>query len=204
MRVVDSARAARRTIAAAVLAAGLASTSAAHAVPRTFEIDPNHLFITFLVEQAGYSRIIGRFMRGTGSFVYDVEDQSIDSGTLRVFSKSVFTGHYQRDKRLRSKRFLNVSEYPEIEFEISRFVPSGPGAGQLVGQLTMLGETNEVTFDLTINRVSRRGGPEGPYVLGASARMTIARSRWGMTQGAALLSDGVELMVELQAYQSSD
>lgn len=181
-------------------------SGAAHAAPRTFQIDPDHLFVTFLVSHGGFAKIVGQFLRGDGRLVYDEATGTLESGTVTVYSKSVFTGHHQRDKMLRGPDFLNVSQHPEIAFEISSFNvtkrSAGRQAGQLSGQLSMRGITRPVTFDATINRVGpRTAADDAAYILGASARMTIARSRWGMSRGigSGQLADGVELIIELQA-----
>ncbi len=178
---------------------------------RTYQLDPDHLFVTFLVEHAGYAQIIGRFMRARGRFMYDEDNRSLESGTVTLFAHSVFTGHYQRDKLLRGSGFLNAAEYPRIVFEFSRFQPTGPRRGRLFGQLELLGETRTVSLDVTINRVGPNPAAAGmlrpaPYVLGASARGTILRSRWGM-QGDArsgLLADEVELIIEIEAHRQAE
>lgn len=201
-----SHRRGRHLATACALAAAIVYGHAAHAASRTFEIDPDHLFVAFLISHSGYAKIVGQFLRGEGHLVYDEATGTIESGTVTVYSKSVFTGHHQRDKILRGPDFLNVTQHPEIVFELSSFEGverrGGGQAGQLSGQLSMRGITRPVTFDATINRVGPRSGAEdAPYILGASARITIARSRWAMTEGigSGELADGVELIVELQA-----
>lgn len=199
-----------RPLAAFALAAALFCNATAQAAPRTFVINPNYLFVTFLVSHGGFARIVGQFLRGDGRLVYDEKTGTIESGTVTVYSKSVFTGHHQRDKRLRGPDFLNVRQYPEIVFELSSFEVmeryAGRQVGQLSGQLTMRGITRPVTFNATINRIGPRAvdgvaAEDAPYILGASARMTIARSRWGMGKGigSGELADGVELIIELEA-----
>lgn len=199
-----------RLLAACALATALAWCGTAQAVPRTFEIDPNHLFVTFLVDHGGFAKIVGQFLRGDGRLVYDQEQGTVRSGTITVYSKSVFTGHNQRDQMLRSADFLHASKYPEIVFELSEFEVmeryAGRHVGRLSGQLTMRGITRPVTFNATINRIGprtpyRTTEADAPYYLGASARMTIARSRWGMSHGigSGELADGVKLIIELEA-----
>lgn len=197
-----------RLIAACILTATILCSTAVHAAPRTFQIDPDHLFVTFLVHHGGFARIVGQFLRGNGRLVYDEEAGTLESGTVTVYSKSVFTGHHQRDKMLRSPDFLDVSQYPEIVFELSSFEVmeryGGRQVGRLSGQLTMRGITRPVTFNATINRIGPRTSAEdAPYVLGASARMTIARSRWAMGKGIGTgeLADGVELIIEVEAHR---
>ncbi len=201
-----------RLLGAFALAVAMLCSTAVHAAPRTFQIDPDHLFVTFLVGHGGFAKIVGQFLRGDGRLVYDEEAGTIESGTITVYSKSVFTGHHQRDKRLRGPDFLNVRRYPEIVFELSSFDVmeryAGRQVGRLSGQLSMRGITRPVTFNATINRTGQRSvdgvaEEDGPYILGASARMTIARSRWGMSKGigSGELADGVSLIIELEAHR---
>lgn len=73
-------------------------------------------------------------------------------------------------------------------------------------ELARLGETRPVTLDVTVHRIGEYplgGGLLGgkPYVLGAPARGTIERGRWGMTYGVDndLVGDEVEPILEFEA-----
>lgn len=211
MRLRVFAFASPRSLAAAVIALVLLWPHAAAAEPRSYEIDPDHLFVTFMVEHAGYARIVGQLLRGQGQFVYDEEQRNLESGTVTLYASSVFTGNYQRDKVLRGPGFLKASEHARIEFEVSRFQPTGDGTGRLIGRLEMLGETHTIELEATINRAGPNPSAAGflrdaPYVIGVSARGTILRSRWGM-QGnvdAGLLADEIELIVEFEAHRQRE
>lgn len=198
----------RRIAAAVLLIATAGHGASATAEPRTFEIDPNHFFVTFLIDHAGFSKVVGQFLRGEGRFVYDEEARTVESGTITIYSKSVFTDDDQRDKRLRGEDFLDAGNYSEIVFEVSAYTPAEEeeNQGKLSGQLSFLEETRPVTMEVAINRVGRQddGIGEGPYVLGASARTAIVVSDWGMSgsdQNGAGLGDEVELLVELEAHR---
>lgn len=195
-----------RPLPAAALLACLLAAAPAHAEPREFVIDPEHFSVTFLAGHVEFSRVLGMFLDAEGRFVYDEATGTLESGTVTIRSDSVFSNHEARDEHLRSDDFLDASDHPEIVFEATAYEPSGEREGRLSGDLTLLGETRPVTLDVTIHRIGEYPLGGGilsgkPYVLGASVRGTIERSRWGMTYGVDddLVGDEVELILELEA-----
>jgi polyisoprenoid-binding protein YceI len=181
-----------------VLTAGVA-----HAEPRTFKIDPDHFSIGFLVEHAGYGKTLGMFREGQGSFVYDEAEQTLHSGQVTVQADSVFTNHDKRDGHLRSDDFLNADDYPEIRFKATDLTLNQDQEGTLTGELTLLGTTRTIELSVTINKTDRYPFGDNAYVLGASARGTIERSRFGMNYGVDgdLVGDEVELILEFEAVR---
>lgn len=193
-------------LAAAALLASLAAAGPARAEPREFVIDPEHFSVGFQAGHVEFSRVLGMFLEAEGRFVYDEASRTLESGTVTIRSRSVFTNHEARDEHLRSGDFLDTSDHPEIVFEATGYEPSGEREGRLTGELTLLGETHPVTLDVTIHRIGEYPLGGGllsgkPYVLGASVHGTIERSRWGMTYGVDdnLVGDEVELMLEFEA-----
>ncbi|WP_315983322.1 YceI family protein [Aliamphritea spongicola] len=71
---------------------------------------------------------------------------------------------------------------------------------QLKGELTLLGVTQPVTLDLTVNKV----GPH-PFnkkqVAGFTATGTIKRSDFGMKYGAPMIGDDIALRLELEGIR---
>lgn len=195
----------RPPLAAALLAC-LVAAGPARAEPREFVIDPEHFSVTFLAGHVEFSRVFGMFLDAEGRFVHDEATGTLESGTVAIRSDSVFSNHEARDEHLRGGDFLNASDHPEIVFEATDYEPTGEREGRLSGHLTLLGETHPVTLDVVIHRIGEYPLGGGllsgkPYVLGASVRGTIERSRWGMTYGVDddLVSDEVELMLEFEA-----
>lgn len=190
------------------LALTLSSQTALLAASHSYQIDPDHLSVAFLVEHVSFARVVGLFRHAEGSLIFDEENRRLGSVRVAVRTESVFTNQADRDRHLRSPDFLNVKQFPEMTFEASGpLVLDESGKGRLAGRLTLLGTSRPLVLDVTWNRsgVSPLADPEGrhPYVLGASARGRFQRSEYGMTYGVdnGWVGDEVELVVELEAWR---
>ena len=144
----------RNALVAGILTVGLVTGGNAVAEPQQYTIDDEHFTMTFKVMHIGYARVIGMFRDVEGQFVYDPETQTVSDGEVVFQANSVFTNHEERDEHLRGEDFLNVSEYPEIRFEVTDFEMTGESTGKLTGDLSMLGETNPVTLEVGLNKAA--------------------------------------------------
>jgi polyisoprenoid-binding protein YceI len=182
------------------LACGMFS-GAASAEARTYDIDPDHFSIGFEVGHIGYADILGMFLKGKGSFVYDEQTRKLTSGKVVVMADSVFSNHKARDNHIRENDFLDAKQHPEIVFEATGFETTTPTAGKLNGKLTLLGQTRPVTLEVTLNKAATYPFGHKKHTLGISARTTILRSQWGMTYGVerGLVGDEVALTFEFEA-----
>lgn len=175
----------------------------AHAEAMRYRIDPTHFSIGFLIDHAGYEKLLGQFLKGQGSFVYDELNQTLASGRVEIDAASVFTNHQARDEHVRSDDFLNVADYPRIVFEATGFTAEDARHGTLTGDLSMLGRTHPITLDVTLNKAAPYPFGHERHTLGLSARTSLERSRWGMSYGVAdaLVGDRVEVILELEAIR---
>ncbi len=184
------------------IATCLALTAPAKAEPRTYEIDPAHASIAFLVQHIGYAKTLGQFLKTSGSFVYDEEARVLGDLSVSVDARSVFTNDKARDNHVLGKDFLATDEHPDITFIASGGEATGETTGTVTGDLTIRGVTKPVTLDVTLNKA-------GPYpfghqknTLGISARATILRSEFGMTYAlGGIVGDEVEILIEVEAIQ---
>ncbi|WP_376696811.1 YceI family protein [Wenzhouxiangella sp. EGI_FJ10305] len=181
------------------LALGLSSISFAE--PAEFQIDEDHFSIGFLVEHVGYADTLGQFLEAEGRFAYDESANELESGHVLIQADSVFTNHDKRDEHLRNDDFLDADSHETIRFEATEWRPKSDDQGTLVGDLTLLGQTQPVELDVTLNKSAEYPFGHGKHTLGISARTTIKRSDWGMTYGVEgdLVGDEVELIFEFEA-----
>lgn len=195
----------RRFAASLAMAAlvGLTALPQAHAEPRDFELDPEHLSIGFLTHHLGLSDTLGMFLEAGGSFTYDAEAQTISDVEITVQTDSVFTNHEARDQHLRSPDFLNVEEYPTMTFTAEEAEVTSDTTGKVHGELTLLGKTRPLTLDVTY-----RGGRKYPfgdehYAIGISARGSFKRSDYGMSYavGNGWVGDEIHLIIEFEAIR---
>lgn len=194
-----------------LLAAGAflvaAGAGPAWAEPRSYTIDPDHFAIGFQVDHIGYADVIGMFLKGSGSFVYDEATRTLTSGRVVVVADSVFSNHNARDRHVRDSDFLDAARHPEIVFEATSFEPvmenDGKVQGRLSGNLTLLGQTRPVTLEASLNKAATYPFGHRKHTLGISARTTLLRSQWGMTYGVknGMVGDEVLLSFELEAIR---
>lgn len=198
----DPLRPARSAATAALGALALLAAAPAAAAPETYRIDPEHLSIGFLVHHIGYADTLGMFREAEGSFVFDPEARTLEDLTVTIQAESVFTNHQRRDDHLRGDDFLDVEAHPEITFVATSAEPTGETTGTVTGDLTILGVTQPVTLDVTLNK--RGEYPFGNnFVMGISARTTVTRSDYGMTYAVdnGWVGDDIEVIIEVEAIR---
>ena len=198
----------RALLAAGALAAA-AGAGPAWAEPRTYTIDPDHFAIGFQIDHLGYADVIGMFLKGSGSFVYDEATRTLSSGRVVVVADSVFSNHQARDRHVRDSDFLDAGSHPEIVFEATGFETvmenenGGRLDGRLSGKLTLLGQTHPVTLEVSLNKAATYPFGHRKHTLGISARTTLQRSQWGMSYGVknGMVGDEVLLSFEFEAMR---
>ena len=172
----------------------------AAAAPAKFTLDPEHTLVAFLVDHAGFAKVLGTFRDVQGSFTYDEATRTVSNVRIVVKTDSVYSGHRERDNHLRGPDFLNSREFPEMVFTGGVAEPATDKTGRFVGELTLLGRKQPLTLDLVLNKIGEHP-IGGKYTVGVSARGTFPRSPYGMTYGVnnGWVGDQVDLMIEVEA-----
>ena len=84
-------------------------------VAGTWDIDPVHSEVSFVVRHMVVSKVRGRFDRFEGTIV--TADDPLQSSVEAVINAaSINTNQEQRDAHIRSADFLDVDNHPEITF----------------------------------------------------------------------------------------
>ncbi len=190
----------RRLVLAAAVTAGISGPALA---ADTFQIDPAHTNVVFLVNHLGYSNMVGDFDDISGTFVFDQDNVANSSVEIVIQAASIDTDHDARDEDLRSPDFLNVEEFPEITFVSTAVEQTGDNTGRITGDLTLLGETRPVTLDVTFNAIAPHPIPfyNGVLVAGFSARGQVNRIDHGMTYGQGGIGDVLDLIIEVEGHK---
>jgi polyisoprenoid-binding protein YceI len=179
-----------RTVAAVLVVAAVASLEAAD----SFTVDPVHSSVSFQIEHFGISYIHGRFNKLKGEFSIDKDDASKSSITLTIDADSVDTNNGGRDKHLKSSDFFNVKQFPTIAFK-SKSLKAVKEGYEVTGDLTMHGETKEISFKLN-------GGKEmemkGQKRVGYWADLKLKRSDFGMKNMLEGIGDTVYISVGVE------
>jgi len=142
------------------------------------DIEGAHAFVQFRVKHLGISWLYGRFNKFDGEFSYDPADDSKNSVEVVVDVASIDSNHAERDKHLRSADFLNVKKFPEAKFVSKTFTSTEGNKAKLVGDLTLMGVTKEVTLDVV--KTGEGKDPWGGYRSGFEGTAVINAQDFGM------------------------
>ena len=162
----------------------------------TYTIDPSHTYAHFGVSHLGFSTMRGRIDSTGGTFTIDGNSGSV---SVDLDPASVDTGHDKRDDHLRSPDFLNVVEFPEMKFE-STSVSLEEGGGSIDGNLTLMGQTNPVTLEITYWNCGEHPFSKKP-TCGFDATTMIKRSDFGSEYGAPGVGDEMAIWIEIEGSQ---
>ncbi|MER6750828.1 YceI family protein [Streptomyces fungicidicus] len=177
--------------------------------PGTWLFDPPHTAIRFIAKHVGMAHVHGRFTRFEGG-IRVAEDMADSQVSVRIDASSLTTGNRTRDNHLRSADFLDVGNYPYIDFTSTRFAYRGGSRWTLHGTLTMHGTSRSVGLDTeylgTVN-----GGYEQELRCAALAKAELHREdftlnwRSMLARGIAVVGPTVQLELDVQAmYRTHD
>ncbi len=184
--------------AAALLAAG-----AARAEPVTYQLDPAHTQVAFTIDRFGFNNVLGRFEEVSGEVVLDEANPANSRVNAVIQMASVDSGDDTRDQHLREPRWLNVSEFPTMEFRSTGVERTGERTARITGDLTLLGQTHPLTLDVTLNQLAPAPNNQR-QAAGFTATGALQRSTWGSTLAAQLIGDEVQIRIEALGYAEAE
>jgi polyisoprenoid-binding protein YceI len=180
----------------ALLALGFAVPASAE--PMAFDIDPNHSRIWFDVNHQGYSVMRGLFHDFGGTFNFDADNPGASSLDITIQAASVDMFHQGLNDHLKRDDFFGVETHPELHF-VSTGVEAMGDHLTVHGDLTILGQTNPVSLDVTQNLLGQTRN--GADKVGFSATTSLDRSDYGMTFGAPNIGTDVTISIQIEATQ---
>jgi polyisoprenoid-binding protein YceI len=177
--------------------------------PGAWLFDPPHTSIRFIAKHVGMAHVHGRFERFDGE-IQIAQDMAQSHVHLRIDASSINTGNHTRDSHLRSADFLDVENYPYIDFTSSRFVYRGGTKWSLQGSLTMHDVSRSIALDTTyLGTVN--GGYGEELRCAAQARAELHREdftlnwRSMLARGIAVVGPTIKLELDVQAmYRTHD
>ena len=184
------------------LSLSLLVAAPAFAATERYSLDPSHTTVAFLIEHIGYAKTLGQFSGVSGSFSYDADSQTVSDINIVVDTKTVSTANKARDKHVRNKDFLNVKKFPEMVFT-AQSASLTDSTGEIAGELQLLGTTQPLNLEVTLNKADKYPFGHKKFTLGVSAKGSVRRSDYGMNYGVAnsIVGDEVELIIEIEAIK---
>ena len=153
----------------------------------TWELDSSHTSAGFVGRYLMISKVAGKFTDVAGTFHLE-EDPTKSTVNVSIKTDSLTTAHADRDGHLKSPDFLDVSEYPSIDF-VSTSVEGSESKYWVTGDLTIKGVTRPVTLDVEYHGLA--ADPWGNTRAAFSATTEIDRNDWGLSWNVALETGGV-------------
>jgi polyisoprenoid-binding protein YceI len=175
--------------------AAAASSNPADLPAGHYRLDPAHTSVIARVRHLGVSNYVVRFDRVEGDFMFDPAHPEAFKLQASVDVTSLDVGaDYSRKF---ADEFLDANTYAQATFVASSLTPAADGkSATLTGDLTLMGVTKPVTFDVTFVGVGH-GLPFGTLA-GFSATTTIRRSDFGSRYVLAFVGDEVDLDIEAE------
>lgn len=180
-------------LTALVMAGSLAAQSS------TWAIDSAHSGVEFQIKHLGVSTVRGSFSGVTGTIVWDDKNVGASHVDAVIDATTVNTGQAKRDEHLKSPEFFDVAKYPTLKFHSTAVKRNGEGKLQIVGDLTLGGQTKPVTLDVD-GPAAPQKGMGGKTVSGFSATGTLSRAafNFGQKYTAPVLGDDVKFTIDLE------
>lgn len=166
-----------------------------------WELEQAHTQIGFTARHIGLARVFGRFDNFAGAIRIgdSVEDSAMH---IVIDAASIDTNVKMRDNHLRSADFLDVENYPTMEFYSDRFVHRGGNNWAITGGFTLHGVTRTVTLDASYGGM--RVGMEGETRAAIHATTELHREdytiNWQtmLARGIAVVGSNVKIELDVQ------
>src|SRR5690349_8877004 len=169
--------------------------------PGTFVLDAAHSEVAAVARHLVVSKVRGTFADVTGTIII-AEDPLRSSVTASIPAATINTNNKDRDGHLRSPDFLDVENYPTLEFKSTGVVSHSGTDFVLRGDLTIRGVTRQVDLKVEYDGVAK--SPWGQEVVAFSATTEFDREEFGMTWNQALETGGVVVSKKIAVHISAE
>lgn len=171
----------------------------------TWNIDPSHSTVGFVVRHLGFSKVRGGFNVFEGT-IEVADDLAASSAHITIQTDSFDSRDEGRDQHVRSADFLDAETHPTLTFVASEVTHVSGSDYVITGDLTIRGVTQKV--ELATEYLGTDTDPFGNTKAGFEATTEVDREAFGLTWNAALESGGVlvgrkvQINLEIQATKA--
>ncbi|RZV43811.1 MAG: polyisoprenoid-binding protein [Acidimicrobiales bacterium] len=160
----------------------------------TYVMDKEHGYVTFSYSHFGLSNPQLRFRDIDASVQLDAENLENSKVTALIKSASIDSGVDRFDDHLNSDGWFDTAKFPEITFESTGFTRESQTTGKMTGDLTIMGTTKPITFDVTLLKAFDHPMKKSPY-MGLEGKGTLLRSDFGLGKYAPNVTDEVSILI---------
>ena len=186
----------------ALATAAVAADEAGLGIPSgDYELDATHGYITFSYSHLGFSNPEVGFNDFSVGLKLDSWAPQNSKLTVAIKAASVDSRVAEFDTHLIGADYFDVAAHPEITFVSEGIEMTGEQTANIADTLTIKGVSKPVVLAATLNKAGMHPLQKRP-ALGVSARAQIQRSEWGLAKYVPMVSDAVELRIEVELVQS--
>ena len=178
----------------AVTAAQVASPNLGDMPGGRYTLDRRQSSVTATVTHMGVSLYTARFDSADATLDFDANHPeaakvraSVDPATLDVGAD--YSRKFAED-------FLQATRFPKITFVSTQVLKGAGGQGTMTGDLTVMGVTKPVTFDVTFIGTGKELMPPQRPTAGFVAVAKLKRSDFGSTYLDNVVGDEVTIRIE--------
>lgn len=172
----------------AVVTALALGTMTSQALAESLTLDKEKSKIEFVGKKAD-GKHDGGFKKFDAKANADFETPENSSLKIEIDTNSLWSDNQKLTNHLKNPDFFDVRKYPKITFESTKVVPGEERKGKIVGKLTMLGETEELTVPMTTEATDEQ--------VIVDADFTLDRTKWGMDYGQGNVNNDVAVKARL-------
>lgn len=167
-----------------------------------WNVDVTHSSVGFSVRHMMIANVKGNFTGIAGTVEGDPNNLAEANINFTIDVSTINTSNEDRDNHLRSDDFFDVENHPEITFSSTNIVETGNDEYDVIGNLTVKGNTKETTF-----KVSKTGAGTNPWgveVVAFEGETKISRKEFGLTwnqmleTGGVLVGDEIKINIDVQ------
>ena len=162
-----------------------------------YRIQPSTSKVGFCVNSK-FREVKGVFRDFEGGIALPPDTGRTAQTVVVIRTNSLDTDGALVENMIRSPRFFDVENFPEILFVSTDFHWVTPNRGVLRGDLTLHGVTKPVVFNVELVSEGTRGVGKAETIV-VKATTSIKRSDFGMDTLSSLVSDSVQLCMSVAA-----
>ncbi len=165
-----------------------------------YKIDPAHTQVMFSVMHLRITPFYGTLSQASGSLTIDAKNPAADQLVVGVPVDSIYTTSPKLTDELKSKAWLDSSDYPTMTFKSAKVTLTGRTTAKVFGELTLHGVTKPITLIATFTAAG-----QNPMMhllnVGFTVTGTIKRSDFGVDAAIPLVSDETKLTISAAFVQ---
>ena len=175
----------------------------------TFE--PGHTSAEFSVRHMMVTHVRGHFKNVHGTLLFDPEHPESARMEAVIDAAGLWTGEADRDAHLRSPDFLDVVNFPTIDFKSQKIDLIGPTDAEIRGNVTIRGTTQPLSLHVKFLGTWQTPWWEGGVDRGPKTRAGFVATgrlnrqdfgvKWNavLDRGGVVVGDDVEITLDAEA-----